>query len=62
MITRALYLAGAWFTISLVVMLLAGARLRKTSLALSLVWLVIVLGLGDLWTLTTFDSRWKFSF
>ena len=54
MITRALYLAGAWFTIGLVVMLLAGARLRKTSLALSLTWLVILLGMGDFWALITF--------
>ena len=56
MITRALYLAGAWFTISLVVMLLAGTRLRSTSLALSLIWLSIVLGVGDFWALTTFGK------
>ena len=56
MITRALYLAGAWFTISLIVMLLGGTRLRFTNTPFSFVWLAIVLGLGDLWALTTFGK------
>jgi len=54
MITRALYLAGAWFTVSLVVMLLGGTRLRSTFAPLSLAWLAIVLGAGDVWALNTF--------
>ena len=54
MITRALYLSGAWFTLSLVVMLLAGTRLRRTQPVLSLAWLSVVLGLGDIWALNTF--------
>ena len=53
MITRALYLSGAWFTLSLVVMLLAGTRLRRTHPVLSLAWLSVVLGLGDIWALKT---------
>jgi cellulose synthase/poly-beta-1,6-N-acetylglucosamine synthase-like glycosyltransferase len=54
MITRTLYLAGAWFTISLVVMLLGGSRLRSTYIPLSIAWLAVVLGMGDVWALTTF--------
>jgi cellulose synthase/poly-beta-1,6-N-acetylglucosamine synthase-like glycosyltransferase len=54
MITRALYLAAAWFTVSLVVMLLAGTRLRRSHPALSLAWLAVVLGMGDGWALITF--------
>lgn len=54
MITRALFLAGAWFTFSLVVMLLGGTHLRRTHSGLSLVWLAVVLGVGDAWALTTF--------
>ena len=47
MILRALFLTGAWFTLSLLVLLLAGARLRRLHTAISLVWLLAVLGLGD---------------
>ncbi len=54
MITRALYLAAAWFTVSLVLMLLGGTRLHRTHVALSVVWLAVVLGIGDGWALTTF--------
>jgi cellulose synthase/poly-beta-1,6-N-acetylglucosamine synthase-like glycosyltransferase len=56
MISRALYLAGAWFFVSLVVMLIGGTRLRSTHAVLSLVWLAIVLGVGDVWALTTFGK------
>ena len=54
MIARALYLSGAWFTVSIIVMLLGGQRLRFTYAPLSLIWLVVVLGIGDAWALTTF--------
>ena len=54
MITRALYLTGAWFTLSLVAMLLGGTRLRLARPAISLVWLAVVLGSGDIWALATF--------
>ncbi len=53
-LTHALFLAGAWFTLSLVVMLLAGNRLRLTHIAVSLTWLAVVLGIGDFWVLATF--------
>jgi cellulose synthase/poly-beta-1,6-N-acetylglucosamine synthase-like glycosyltransferase len=53
-LTRALYLAAAWFTVSLVVMLLGGTRLRRTQTAFSLAWLAVVLGVGDGWALITF--------
>jgi hypothetical protein len=56
MIPRALYLAGAWFTISMMVMLLGGSRLRRTHPALSFAWLTIVLGIGDIWAMTTFGK------
>ena len=54
MILRALFLTGAWFTLSLVVLLLAGARLRRLRTAISLEWLAVVLGLGDAFALFTF--------
>src|SRR5512137_1228435 len=56
MITRALYLSGAWFTFSVVVMLLAGTRLRLRNPVLSLAWLSVVIGLGDIWALKTFGK------
>ena len=54
MITRSLYLAGAWFTISLVAMILGGNRLRSVFTPISLVWLAFVLGVGDVWALSIF--------
>jgi cellulose synthase/poly-beta-1,6-N-acetylglucosamine synthase-like glycosyltransferase len=54
MIARALYLVAAWFTVSMVVTLLVGARLHRAHFALSILWLGIVLGLGDGWALLTF--------
>ncbi len=56
MLTRALFLSGAWFTLSLVVMFLGGTPLRRTHPVLSLVWLAVVLGIGDVWALTTFGK------
>ena len=54
MITRALYLSGAWFTISLVVMLLGGTRFRFAQAVLAIAWMAVVLWCGDVWALTTF--------
>jgi cellulose synthase/poly-beta-1,6-N-acetylglucosamine synthase-like glycosyltransferase len=54
MLTRALYLAAAWFVISLVAMLLGGIRLRRANTSLSLLWLAMVLGGGDALALATF--------
>jgi cellulose synthase/poly-beta-1,6-N-acetylglucosamine synthase-like glycosyltransferase len=56
MITHALYLSAGWFTLSLLVMLLAGTRLHRNHISLSLVWLAVVLGVGDVWALTTFGK------
>ena len=49
-----MYLAAGWFAISLLVTLAGGHRLRKGHPILSLVWLAIVLSLGDLWAYFTF--------
>lgn len=54
MIARALYLVAAWFTVSMVVTLVMGARLRRTHFTLSLIWLGVVLSIGDAWALLTF--------
>jgi cellulose synthase/poly-beta-1,6-N-acetylglucosamine synthase-like glycosyltransferase len=54
MIARALYLVAAWFTISMVVTLVVGTRLRRTHFALSFLWLAAVLAVGDVWALRTF--------
>ncbi len=54
MIARTLFLVGAWFTFSLVVMLLGGRRLRLTHPAISAVWMAVVLGVGDAWALNSF--------
>ncbi|HEY5119332.1 MAG TPA: glycosyltransferase [Anaerolineales bacterium] len=59
MLNRALYLAAAWFAVSLVVMLLGGTRLRRTHPALSIIWLAVVLVLGDGWALLTFGIPWE---
>ncbi len=55
MLTRSLYLAAGWFAISLFATLAGGYRLRNRSIIVSLGWLAIVLILGDLWALLTFD-------
>ena len=59
MIIRALFLAGAWFTFSIVVLLLASARLRRINTSFSLAWLGIVLGLGDVFALSIFGHPWE---
>ena len=47
MITRLLELAGIWFTLSMVLTMIAGGRVRRGSRVFSIVWLVLILGLGD---------------
>jgi cellulose synthase/poly-beta-1,6-N-acetylglucosamine synthase-like glycosyltransferase len=59
MLTRALFLATAWFVISLLATLLAGTRLRRGNFFFSLGWLMIVLFLGDLAAILTFGARWE---
>lgn len=54
MILRALYLAGAWFTLSLLSMLLGGTRLRRLHPAISAAWLVFIFGAGAAWALSSF--------
>ncbi len=54
MLPRALYLVAVWFTVSMVVTLLVGTRLRRTHFALSLLWLALVLAIGDGGALLTF--------
>src|SRR5512138_689828 len=54
MLTRSMYLAAGWFAISLLVTLAGGYRTRKTNPASSLLWLVVVLLLGDVWAWLTF--------
>ncbi|MGD0807914.1 MAG: hypothetical protein ABSA10_10695, partial [Anaerolineales bacterium] len=54
MIARALYLVAAWFTVSMVVTLMLGTRLRRAHFALSVLWLAAVLAVGDIWALRTF--------
>jgi cellulose synthase/poly-beta-1,6-N-acetylglucosamine synthase-like glycosyltransferase len=55
MITRALYLAVIWFTLSLFATLAGGRRLRVGNAAISVGWLVGLLLLGDAWALATFS-------
>jgi cellulose synthase/poly-beta-1,6-N-acetylglucosamine synthase-like glycosyltransferase len=47
MITRLLELAGIWFTLSMVITMIAGGRVRRNSRVFSIAWLVLILGLGD---------------
>jgi len=47
MIARLLYLAASWFAVSMLVTLLAGTRLRRSSKLLSVSWLLFVLASGD---------------
>jgi len=59
MITRALYLSGGWFAISLLAMMIGGTKLRRTSFILSAIWLSLVILLGDLWAILTFAVPWE---
>ena len=54
MLTRSLYLAVGWFTISLLATLIGGIRLRRGNFLLSVPWLLCVLFAGDLWAILTF--------
>src|SRR6266487_2921426 len=54
MLTRSLYLAALWFAISLFATLMGGHRLRNRNPFISIVWLAIVIMLGDVWALLTF--------
>jgi len=53
-ISHLLKLAGFWFTASLAITMIFGGRLRRTGRALSIGWLVFIIGTGDVWALLTF--------
>ena len=57
MLTHALYLTVSWLIISLVTAILFGKRLRQDSALLSYGWLFLVLGVGDVWLILTYDAR-----
>jgi cellulose synthase/poly-beta-1,6-N-acetylglucosamine synthase-like glycosyltransferase len=54
MLVRAVYLSAVWFALSLFATLLMGSRLRRRDSALSILWLVVILLLGNLIALFTF--------
>jgi cellulose synthase/poly-beta-1,6-N-acetylglucosamine synthase-like glycosyltransferase len=56
MITRLLFLSAGWFAISFLGLLIAGMSVRRANYVVSLLWLLLVVGLGDLWALTTFGA------
>jgi cellulose synthase/poly-beta-1,6-N-acetylglucosamine synthase-like glycosyltransferase len=56
MLVRALYLSAIWFALSLFATLIMGARLRRSETTLSLVWLAVVILLGNLIALFTFGK------
>jgi cellulose synthase/poly-beta-1,6-N-acetylglucosamine synthase-like glycosyltransferase len=54
MLTRALFLSVGWFAFSLIATLLAGTRLRRGHFLLSVLWLLVVLLVGNTWAILTF--------
>ena len=54
MLVRALYLSAVWFVLGLFALVVAGMRVRRGSLILSLAWLVATVAMGDLIALVTF--------
>lgn len=59
MLTRALFLAAGWFTLSFIVTLLRGTRVRSGGKLRSLLWLVVVLLCGAVWAALTFGVVWE---
>src|SRR5512133_1714385 len=56
MLVRFLYLAAVWFAISLLGTLLVGSRLRRSEPILSLLWLVVVILIGNIIAVLTFGK------
>jgi len=56
MLTRLLYLSTIWFALSLLVTLAVGSRLRRGDFVLSLIWLAIIIFMGDILALLTFGK------
>ena len=54
MLTRALFLSAGWLTLSFLVTLLRGTKVKRGNWLGSIVWLVTVLLCGDLWAILTF--------
>lgn len=54
MLTRAVLLATGWLLLSFLVTLAYGTRLRSGSMRRSALWLLAVIGVGDLWAVATF--------
>src|SRR5215211_4282665 len=54
MLVRALYLSATWFAISLFVTLIAGARLRRSDPVFSMLWLAILILIGNMIAIFTF--------
>jgi cellulose synthase/poly-beta-1,6-N-acetylglucosamine synthase-like glycosyltransferase len=57
MITRALFLSLGWLIIAVLATLLGGTRLRRDNRLLSVLWLAMVLLVGDVWALLTFGIQ-----
>src|SRR5262245_39583898 len=56
MLTRSLYLAAGWFVLSLIATLAGGHRLRKGHPLISMIWLGLVILIGDAWAWLTFGQ------
>ncbi|HEX9019432.1 MAG TPA: glycosyltransferase, partial [Anaerolineaceae bacterium] len=54
MFTRALFLCLGWFIVSITAALIWGRQVKQANLFLSLLWLLVVLALGDAWAVLTF--------
>jgi cellulose synthase/poly-beta-1,6-N-acetylglucosamine synthase-like glycosyltransferase len=54
LLTRSLFLAAGWFAFSLFTTLMGGHRVRHGNLSTSVVWLVVVILIGDAWAYLTF--------
>ncbi|MFW6136044.1 MAG: glycosyltransferase [Chloroflexota bacterium] len=54
MVTRALLLSASWLFLASLTTFLRGTRVRTGSRARSLLWLLTVVGAGDLWAMLTF--------
>src|SRR5215216_2816274 len=54
MLVRFLYLSALWFAISLLTTLIAGSRLKRSDVALSILWLAGVILVGNIISILTF--------
>src|SRR5215216_6393094 len=54
MLVRALYLSAIWFALSLLITLIVGSRLRRSDPVLSMLWLAILILMGNMIAIFTF--------